>query len=748
MQKQSHKKILAIILSWQSMLSVLFLTALTHYLAAYQLGNKYGVLEQWWFNAVFYIAYILAGFGLFATLFNKVLHKANLDLGENLTTNEGYKPVIDGLRAIAVLVVVFYHAGFKAFPGGFIGVDVFFVISGYLITGHILNQLQKGTFTFSGFYEKRIRRILPALAVMLLVIVAMGSWLFEPLRMQEMAWSGVAAITSWANLLFLSQSDYFGVVSHLKPLLHTWSLAIEEQFYFLLPLLLFTLNKLVPNRFQRAFSMLLLTLTLLAISTVFTLTDQRTAFYSIQFRAWELLFGAVINYLPKSQLTGKKYLVYSITALSLILLPVFFYSDTTPFPGLAALPPVLGTAFLIYTIGTSETIVQRVLKLPFFTFLGKISYSLYLWHWPFLVLFRFYNIYPFGWLEYSLWLFVTLVVSTLSWRFIETPFRSRVFISKQMVFGLGFSTIALLAAGFYFVNQNGEFIQKNTHPNVSLPNAKAWNYDWDKWKDCDLPRGDFDVDQVDLCVIGDKTVDPSFLLIGDSHAQVLSQGMDKIANQVGRSGLLIVTTGRPPFFGINKSGGRLSLITKKYITDLLNHYPIEFVVMSSFWSAHYSECYLAPVKTTSEDEFFVLDKCARTRDLYKTGIEDMVEFYTAQKVKLNIVTQIPNFPYDVPNCVRSALYRGLDVKATCDLKYSDFVASVEPVDLIFNDLVSSYPSITLLHPEEVLCDNVTCLSTLNDDLLYFDDDHLSTKGSLYISDLFAPVFQNSGTAPK
>jgi hypothetical protein len=126
----------------------------------------------------------------------------------------------------------------------------------------------------------------------------------------------------------------------------------------------------------------------------------------------------------------------------------------------------------------------------------------------------------------------------------------------------------------------------------------------------------------------------------------------------------------------------------------------------------------------------------------------MVEFYTAQKVKLNIVTQIPNFPYDVPNCVRSALYRGLDVKATCDIKYSDFVASVEPVDLIFNDLVSSYPSITLLHPEEVLCDNVTCLSTLNDDLLYFDDDHLSTKGSLYISDLFAPVFQNSGTAPK
>lgn len=748
MQKPSLTKMLALFLSWQSLFSILCLTALVHYISAYQLGNKDGVPEQSWLNIVFYSAYILTAFGLFATLFNKFLRKTNLALGENLTTNEGYKPVIDGLRAIAVLVVVFYHAGFKAFSGGFIGVDVFFVISGYLITGHILNQLQKGTFTFSGFYEKRIRRILPALAVMLLVTVSIGAWLFEPLRMQEMAWSGVAAITSWANLLFLSQSGYFETNAHLKPLLHTWSLAIEEQFYFLLPLFLFALRKFVPSRFKRAFSILLLTLSLFAVSVFFSFVEQETAFFSIQFRAWELLFGAVINYLPKSQLTGKKLLVYSIAALSLILLPVFFYSDTTPFPGLAALPPVLGTAFLIYTIGTSETIVQRALKLPFFTFIGKISYSLYLWHWPFLVLFRFYNIYPFGWQEYSLWFFVTMVVSTLSWRFVETPFRSQAFISKQMVFGLGFSTIALLAAGFYFVNQNGRFIQKNTHPNISLPKYAEWNGDWNKWNKCELPLREFEMKQIDLCILGNELVEPTFLLIGDSHAQALAKGIDQVASQEGRSGLLVVTRGRPPFFDVQRSPGDWALLKKEHLTQLFTQHPIEFVIVSSFWLTHYNDCLLLPSGNSVWDELFVFDKCQRTKKLFNSGIVEMADFFAESNIRLNLVTQIPPYPYDIPNCLRSALYRGLDAAETCKLSYDDFLASTNPVNNIINDLAASHPNITLIRPEESLCDGVSCISVIGNQPLYRDDDHLSTMGSSFISDLFAPVFQNSGAALK
>jgi peptidoglycan/LPS O-acetylase OafA/YrhL len=742
MNKQIIRKFITNLYKWQWQSLLLLLVAFTHYLMAFQFGDKSGVIDTWWINAVLDIGYIIPGSLIVSIILNKIFQSKNIAFCENLVGNEGYKPAIDGLRAIAVLVVIFYHAGFKLFSGGFIGVDVFFVISGYLITGHILSQLQKGNFTFSAFYEKRIRRILPALSVTLLATIIIGSWMFDTKMMQEMAWSGVAAITSWANILFMSQSGYFNADSHTKLLLHTWSLSIEEQFYFLLPLYLFGLHKFIPNQYKRANSVISIAFIIFMVSAINTFTNQESAFYSIQSRAWELLTGALINYLPKVHLTTKKLLWYSITALGLILLPVIFYSTATPFPGFAALPPVLGTAFLIYSIGENKTIVQRILKLPAFTFIGRISYSLYLWHWPLLVLYRFYNIYPFGWQEYGLWLIVTFCVSTLSWQFIETPFRSRNFITKPYVFGYGLSTIILLGAGCFLVYQNTQLIQKFLRPNVIYPDEKVWDSDFEKWKNCVLPIGEFNINEVNLCVIGDKNIKPSFLLIGDSHAQVLAQGVAKIASQYGRSGLLLVTPGRPPFFEVTSTSVKRAVVTKGHITDLILGYPIEFVIISSYWTAAYEGCDL---KTTGKDELFVdlfFDKCQQSKYLFTKGVIDLAEYFEKNKIKLNIVTQIPSYSFNVPNRVISTLFRGLDVEQTCDIRYNDFTASTKSVSEIFNQLVSSYPEVTLIHPEKILCDGFSCFSTLNNKPLYRDGDHLSTTGSIYISELFLPAFQN------
>lgn len=740
MTKQNINNIFTNLTKWPGLLSILVLVGFANYILAFQFGDKSGSIDTWWINAAFDTAYILLSTALISILINKYLQRTKFDLCENLTGNEGYKPAIDGLRAIAVLVVVFYHAGFKGFSGGFIGVDVFFVISGYLITGHILNQLQKGKFTFSGFYEKRIRRILPALSVTLLITIGIGSWMFSPEMMQEMAWSGVAAITSWANLLFLSQSGYFNADSHTKLLLHTWSLSVEEQFYFLLPLFLFGLNKFFADRNKRASSILSITIASFLFSAIATFTQPDSAFYSIQFRAWELLFGSVINYLPKSQISAKKFLRLSIGAFGLILLPVFLYTANTPFPGLASLPPVLGTTFLIYTIGSAETIVQRTLKLPFFTFVGKISYSLYLWHWPLLLLFQYY-LYRFGWQEYILWLIVTLLISTLSWRFVETPFRSRTFISKPFVFRLGLSTIILLATGFYFVNQNTEQIQKAYHPNVTYPDKKVWDSGFVKWEKCILPLGEFNIDEIDLCIIGNENIEPTFLLIGDSHAQVVTQGLDKVATQFGRSGLLLVTTGHPPIFDVAKASDRRAVITKEHITNLLRSYPIDSVLISSFWITYWNECDLKPVVNNFLDEILVFDKCERTRGLIQTGMVDIVNFFVENQIKPIIITQIPTYPFEVPNCVSSAIYQGFDAQVTCNLSFKSFVSATAPLNKIFESLVESYPTLYLIHPEDKLCDGVSCFSVVSNLPLYRDKSHLSTYGSLYLSDLFVPIFQ-------
>jgi len=291
-----------------------------------------------------------------------------------------YREDIDGLRAISVLAVVFNHAGITLFSGGYIGVDVFFVISGYLITSIILREILTADFSIIRFYERRIRRILPALFITIAFTVAVSAIMYDAEKFKEFGKSVIATTLFASNINFWRESGYFDAPSQLKPLLHTWSLAVEEQFYIFFPMLMFLIY-----RFARKIAPALLfgiTILSLALAIVTVPQDPSAAFYLAQLRAWELLVGAflALNIIPEN--AGKKYSDFiGILGLVMVLAPVILYTADTKFPGLSALPPVLGAAFIIFSGVNNKTLIGKFLSLPPLVFIGKISYSLYLWHW-------------------------------------------------------------------------------------------------------------------------------------------------------------------------------------------------------------------------------------------------------------------------------------------------------------------------------------------------------------------------------
>ena len=295
-----------------------------------------------------------------------------------------YRPEIDGLRAFAVLPVVFFHAGFSSFSGGFVGVDVFFVISGYLITSIIIAGQEAGTFTLIRFYERRARRILPALFVVMFACLPFAWFWLYPIDFKRFSQSIVAVTTYSSNILFILTSSYFERAAELKPLLHTWSLAVEEQFYLFFPVFLVGFWRLGKRR-------LLLLLSILAIISLLlaeweSINSPTIAFYGLPTRGWELMIGAFVAFYASGDKKDSSILtqqVGSFIGLSMLIYPIIWFNKYTPFPSLYTLVPTIGTA-LIILFTTQKTIVGKLLGSKLFVGIGLISYSAYLWHQPLL----------------------------------------------------------------------------------------------------------------------------------------------------------------------------------------------------------------------------------------------------------------------------------------------------------------------------------------------------------------------------
>lgn len=359
-----------------------------------------------------------------------------------------YRPEIDGLRAIAVVAVILFHAGFALFSGGFVGVDMFFVISGFLITSIIVEDLKAGRFSVVRFYERRARRILPALFTVMAACVPLAYSLLSPDDLKDFAQSLAAICLFASNVLFWGESGYFDTQAELKPLLHTWSLAVEEQFYVVFPLLL-----LAAWRLRRG--VLLALIGVLTVVSFFTSVDEvrnfpSAAFYLLPSRAWQLLVGALAAFVadrwpssalrqPAVRLVGE---ALGWGGMAMILLALFMFDERTPFPGLNAALPTLGTAMVL--LGASDrTSVGQMLAWRPLVGLGLISYSAYLWHQP---LFAFTKHALLADLPADLAIVlcaVTIVLAYLSWRYIEQPFRDRILISRSTVLALSAAGMAV-----------------------------------------------------------------------------------------------------------------------------------------------------------------------------------------------------------------------------------------------------------------------------------------------------------------
>ena len=352
-----------------------------------------------------------------------------------------YRAEIDGLRALAVMPVILFHAGFEWFSGGFVGVDVFFVISGYLITTIIISEMADDKFSIINFYERRARRILPALFFVMAVSLSFAWLWFAPSDLKLFGQSILAVSTFWSNVLFWRKSGYFEPSAELNPLLHTWSLAVEEQFYIIFPIFL-----LIMRRFGLARtlgSLFIFFLASLALAEFGAYAHPSATFFLLPTRGWELLIGVFAAfYLNRRGFVEGKILNETLSLLGLVLIAysIFVFDHTTPFPSLFAIVPTVGTG-LVIVFARPETTVSRLLSYRLIVGIGLVSYSAYLWHQPILSFAR-YKYFDFLSPPVLLILCLfSLLLAWFSWRFIERPFRNRQTISRRQVFGLSLSSI-------------------------------------------------------------------------------------------------------------------------------------------------------------------------------------------------------------------------------------------------------------------------------------------------------------------
>jgi peptidoglycan/LPS O-acetylase OafA/YrhL len=436
-----------------------------------------------------------------------------------------YRPEIDGLRALAVLPVIFFHAGFQIFSGGFVGVDVFFVISGYLITTIILAEKKAGTFTIINFYERRARRILPALFVVMAVSLPFAWVWMLPSDLKLFSKSLIAVSAYSSNILFWLESGYFDSANELKPLLHTWSLAVEEQYYLFFPVFLILTWRL--GKQWIVVILALMAILSLALAQWGSLNKPDATYFLLPTRGWELLIGALIAfYFSQNNLFDverkQSLLIQQLGgALGLLLIgyAVFVFDSTTPFPGLYALIPTMGAAFVIL-FANDKTLAGKLLSNGMIVNIGLISYSAYLWHQPLFAFARQMSINELHTSILSFLILITFVLAYFSWKYVETPFRNKKQFSRNNIFAIGIiGTFVFMMLGLLGQYDNGFVSRSSALTRIASLKTVEVSYCHTSGR-----RSAAQIASGDLCTLGSSNV-PTFAVIGDSHAGAIFESI-------------------------------------------------------------------------------------------------------------------------------------------------------------------------------------------------------------------------------
>lgn len=606
-----------------------------------------------------------------------------------------YRPEIDGLRAISVVSVVAFHYGLSC-PGGFCGVDVFYVISGYLITGLIRERLHKGQFSLQDFWARRIRRLLPALLVMVISVWAMAMVVLLPTDNKDLGKSLVAQSLLVSNVYFWRTNEYFGNASENKPLLHTWSLSVEEQFYLLLPaLLLFTHGR---SRLSTKRTIQAGLLASLAFSVWFTAWKPTAAFYLLPSRMWELLLGSLLS-MREPELSPPKLRALGWLGMAFLAASFWLFGPATPFPGFAALLPCLGAIFILAGTIPGHSLHKFLTKPPMVV-LGKISYSLYLWHWPLFVFLHYLTNGSPSLPQRVSGALLSVLLGYWSWRFVEQPWRQGKGKGLELKAG-AVASLLLIFLGAISIWGNG-FPGRFSPRVIELADAES-----DREMVADLNANQIIRDQVTHLGVNKQQAD--FVVWGDSHAMAISPGLDLAARRAGLSGRALTRSGTPPVLGYfdpsKKRPQAETLAFAEAARDYIRKRSVKEVILVGSWS-YYSPKGLKEALVSTATE------------LAKSGS------------RVSVLLEVPPQSADVP--------RSLALDERFSVAGHPWAATLVDYDRKNRDFlteISHNPQIHLIDIRRALFDEKGNSIVLIDGRpVYSDSGHLSASGSKWLAD--------------
>ena len=627
-----------------------------------------------------------------------------------------YRREIDGLRAVAVVPVILFHAGFPLFSGGFIGVGVFFVISGYLITSILVAEREAGVFSIARFYERRARRILPALLVVMFVCVPIAWFTMLPSDVSDFTNSVVAVSAFSSNFLFWKTSGYFDTANELKPLLHTWSLAVEEQYYLLFPVLLVLFWNLGRRRMMALFAVL--GVISLVMAQRLSTTQPATAFYLLPTRGWELLVGVLtalhFQNKPDTTVAGTKAIPWEelmgVLGFALITYAVFAFDRQTPFPGVYALIPTVGTALLIL-FASQRTLVGKLLGCGPLVGIGLISYSAYLWHQPLFAFVRYKSVETPDALTLNLLSLLAFAMAYVSWRYVEQPFRRR--LSKGALFrSLGASYAAMLslaAAMFVFLPRQ--------YDGVAIAPINAYGgerFEWDG-RDAKSPR----------------TV--SYVLYGDSHARQYLGALNELANERDFSlswMLHPACMSLPGIVNIYSAETRESCVKMlQTLQEKLGDSKSDLIVAYR-WSKN--------LERVNGEKLGFVEKSQTAQDELLSSLAQLRHWLPPER-RLIVIGNVPT-----TNLIKEGGYLKCLVKrgaAACPALFPAKDGELFRFNRRLRRFAQRSPNTLFLNPYDALCSQNRCLVRSGEKLIYSDHAHLSAYGAELVIRHFSDTFQ-------
>jgi peptidoglycan/LPS O-acetylase OafA/YrhL len=658
-------------------------------------------------------------------------------LGREQGRDQVYRADIDGLRALAVLSVIFHHYLVPGFRGGFVGVDVFFVISGFLIAAHIESEIAAGRFSLLAFYERRIRRILPALFVMYALFLLLASQVQFPRDFHFQSRLAAYVIPFLANYAFYQNAgNYSGELAAHIVLLHTWSLAVEEQFYLFFPLLMIVISRFM----RRGYSVVLwpMALASFVLCVVGTYIEPSAAFYLTPFRAWELLAGALLavgRFSPPSDARVRA----GVALLGLLLIAGanLLLSDNTPYPGEWALVPSAGAVAILYASCDRSMPVGKVLDNPVMRRIGLWSYSLYLFHWPLLVLAQYYAFDPLSISLRCVLLATTFLLGALSWRYVEQPFRGpSALLRRPALFGIAAASgVALVLATFvlhratdprrYSAREHSLFLT-DTADQARCRNTSP--------EDTHRPS----------CKIGDNSAAVEAILWGDSHALAILPAVDAAYARHHEAAIFAQTGGCPPLLGvhvrdfstaksnvfrtwIDARGFGRSEICKRHSEAVLNWISgnhIGTVILASHWIAYTEDKHSRRLTDSqSPENFSMLDNAT----VFARGLDSLLAALERGHVRVFLLDDAPQSIVDVPYALASTHRLHLDREFR--ISRVAYEAQQHSAAAIFARLQKRY-GFRILKPQDLLCAGGMCSIARNDVPLYIDGEHLSELGAM------------------